>query len=347
MKSMIIRPVLVKEKDQFNSVVNHPLQSWEWGEFREKTGIKVIRLGLFDPSASSGQINLKAGYQLTVHPLPKIPHTLLYFPKGPMPNKTLVDALIKLGQEEKAILVKTELNILVDEKTSKPEFWKNLGLTPGQPLFTKHTFRLDLTKSDDKLLTEMKSKTRYNLRLSQRHGVKVVEDNSEKAFEIYLKLTMETTKRQGFYAHTPDYHRKMWQILQPAGIAHLLVAQYQNKPLVTWILFTFNKVLYYPYGASTREHQEVMPSYAMMWEAIQFGKKHGCNLFDLWGTPGPDPSPKDPWFGFHRFKEGFGAKLVEFVGTYDLIIDHRLYPLYNLGNALRWKLLRLKAKLPF
>lgn len=344
---MIIRPVLVEEKDQFNQVVNHPLQSWEWGEFREKTGIKVVRLGLFDPSTSSGRVKLKAGYQLTVHPLPKIPYSVIYFPKGPMPNKTLADALVKLGKEEKAILVKMEPNVIADEKTNKPELWKNLGLTPGQPLFTKHTFHIDLTKSDDELLASMKSKTRYNLRLSQRHGVKVVEDNSKQAFETYLKLMMETTKRQSFYAHDEDYHRKMWQIMNPASMAHLLVAKYKNKPLVTWILFTFNNVLYYPYGASTREHQEVMPSYAMMWETIQFGKKQGCRLFDLWGTPGPNPSPKDPWYGFHRFKLGFGAQLVEFVGTYDLVIDHRLYPLYNLANSLRWKLLRLKAKLPF
>ncbi|MBU3957328.1 peptidoglycan bridge formation glycyltransferase FemA/FemB family protein [Patescibacteria group bacterium] len=338
---MIIRPVLVEEKDQFNAVVNHPLQSWEWGEFREKTGIKVARLGLFDKKV------LKAGYQITIHPLPKIPYTIIYFPKGPIPDKTLVDALVKLGQEERAILVKLEPNIVADEKTSKPEAWKDLGLQPGQPLFTKHTFHIDLTKNDDELLAAMKPKTRYNLRLSQRHGVKVAEDNSQEAFETYLKLMMETTKRQSFYAHTPDYHRKMWQILQPAGIAHLLVAKYKNKPLVTWVLFTLNKVLYYPYGASTREHQEVMPSYAMMWEAIQFGKKQGCKLFDLWGTPGPDPSPKDPWFGFHRFKVGFGAQLVEFVGTYDLVINYKLYPLYNRANSLRWKLLRLKAKLPF
>jgi len=344
---MIIRSVLVKEKSQFNAVVNHPLQSWEWGEFREKTGRKVIRLGLFDPSTSSGRAKLKAGYQLTVHPLPKIPHNVIYFPKGPMPNKTLIKALAKLGQKEKAVLVKLEPNVIANEKNSQSEVWKNLSLHLGEPIFTKHTFHLDLTKSDDELLAAMKSKTRYNVRLSQRHGVEIVEDNSPKAFETYLKLMMETTKRQAFYAHTPDYHRKMWEILNPAGIAHLLVAKYKNKPLVTWILFTFNKVLYYPYGASSREQQKVMPSYAMMWEAIQFGKKQGCQLFDLWGTPGPEPSPKDPWFGFHRFKVGFGAQLVEFVGTYDLVVDHRLYPLYNLGNAMRWKLLRLKAKLPF
>jgi lipid II:glycine glycyltransferase (peptidoglycan interpeptide bridge formation enzyme) len=338
---MIIREVLPEEKDQFNAVVNHPLQSWEWGEFRKKTGREVIRLALLDKK------KIIAGYQVTIHPAFNLPYSLIYFPKGPMPDKSLVEALTKLGQEKKAIFVKLEPNVLVDEKNSKSDVWQNLGLRPGEPFFTKHTFYLDLTQSDEKLMTGMKSKTRYNLRLSQKHEVKVVEDNSDQAFEVYLKLMAETTKRQGFYAHTPDYHRKMWQTLKPSGLVHLLVATYQGKPLVTWVLFKFKDVLYYPYGWSTREHQNVMASYAMMWQAIQFGKKQGCKLFDLWGTPGPDPSPDDPWFGFHRFKLGFGAKVVEFVGTYDLVIDYRLYPFFNLGNALRWKLLRLKAKLPF
>jgi lipid II:glycine glycyltransferase (peptidoglycan interpeptide bridge formation enzyme) len=337
---MIIREVFPEEKDQFNQVVNHPLQTWEWGEFRKKTGRKVIRLALLDKK------KIQNGFQLTVHSYSKIPFKIIYFPKGPMPDQMMVGALSKVGQKEEAILVKLEPNVIADEKNSKPAVWKNLNLRPGRPLFTRHTFHLDLTKNEDELMKAMKSKTRYNIRLSQRHEVKVSEENSPAAFEAYLKLMTETTQRQGFYAHTPDYHRKMWQILQPAGIAHLLVARYKNQPLVTWMLFKFKDVLYYPYGWSTREHQNIMASYAMMWAAIRFGKKQGCQLFDLWGTPGPNPSPDDPWFGFHRFKLGFGAKVVEFVGTYDLVIDHRLYPIFNLANALRWKLLRLKAKLP-
>jgi len=338
---MLIREVLPEEKDQFNAVVNHPLQSWEWGEFRKKTGRAVIRLALLD------QKKILAGYQLTIHPIPKLNKNVIYFPKGPMPDKRLVKALVSLGIKEKAILVKLEPNVLTDEKKAQPEVWQNLGLKPGEPYFTKHTFYLDLTQSEEALMAMMKSKTRYNLRLSQKHGVKVTEDNSDQTFAAYLKLMEETTKRQGFYAHTPDYHRKMWATLKPSGLAHLLVATYQSKPLVTWVLFKFKDVLYYPYGWSTREQQNVMASYAMMWQAIQFGQKQGCKLFDLWGTPGPNPSPDDPWFGFHRFKLGFGAKVVEFVGTYDLVIDHRFYPFFNLGNAWRWKLLRLKAKLPF
>ena len=73
------------------------------------------------------------------------------------------------------------------------------------------------------------SKTRYNIRLAERKGVTVKEDNSDKAFDKYLELTRETVSRQGFYAHTEKYHRLMWDILKKAGIAYLLTATYKEK----------------------------------------------------------------------------------------------------------------------
>lgn len=307
----------------------HSLQSPEWGKFREKTGVKVIRL--------------KPGYQLTVHPIPKTPWTILYFPKGPKPDEAMLTALRKVGQQEKAILVKLEPNIRADQKTK--DFLISNGCRPGQPLFTKYTFQLNLAKTEKQILAGMKSKTRYNIRVSQRRGVEVIEDNSKKAFESYLKLTLETTKRQGFYAHTPEYHRLLWETLAPTGMYHLFLAKFQNKILAAYVFFTYDKVLYYPYGASTREHREMMAPYAIFWEAIKFGKQQGCRLFDMWGSLGPNPSPKDPWYGFHRFKEGFGGELVEFLGTYDLVIDPMIYPLYNFANLVRWKLLRLKSRI--
>ena len=221
------------------------------------------------------------------------------------------------------------------------------GCQPGRPLFTRHTLRIDLTKTEEKILARMKEKTRYNLRLAQKRGVEVVEDNSSEAFETYLKLLRETTQRQGFYAHTSQYHRKMWAALKKAGIARLLLAKYKGKVLAAWILFVFKKTLYYPYGASSREHRQVMPAYAMMWAAIQFGKKTGCETFDLWGSLGPNPNPQDPWFGFHRFKTGFGPDLIEFIGTYDLVVNSQIYPLIRRLEDWRWQWLRFRARLPF
>jgi lipid II:glycine glycyltransferase (peptidoglycan interpeptide bridge formation enzyme) len=79
-----------------------------------------------------------------------------------------------------------------------------------------------------------------------------------------------------------------------------------------------------------------------MWQAMLFGKNQGCHTFDLWGSLGPNPKKSDPWYGFHRFKKGYGGKLVEFIGSFDLVINKPLYKLYNIADSLRWKWLKLK-----
>lgn len=334
---MIVRQLLPEEKEKYNRVVNHPLQSWPWGEFRQKTDVKVIRLGEFQKE------NLFRAYQLTLHSLPHTSYTIGYLPKGPRPDERMIKALKEIGKEHNCLFIKMEPNIIKKSPKILVSQYPNIFPSP-RPLFSKYTFQIDLTQSEEELLQNMKSKTRYNLRLAQRKGVMVTEDNSDQAFETYLKLLKETTQRQGFYAHDEDYHRKMWKSLKPAGLAHLLKAEYQSEVLVIWILFRWHDTLYYPYGASSTKYRELMASNLIMWEAIRFGKKLGCYIFDLWGCLGPNPNPKDPWYGFHRFKQGYGPKLVEFIGSYDLVLDPRLYKLYNFCDSLRWKFLRLKRR---
>jgi lipid II:glycine glycyltransferase (peptidoglycan interpeptide bridge formation enzyme) len=342
---MIVREVFESERKNFNQVVTHPLQSWEWGEFREKTGLNVIRLGLFD-----GQ-KIKEGYQITIHPLPKTQYYIGYLPKGPMPNQIMLDTLKKLGQDRNLIMIKLEPNVGTKvSKVNSTKAFNNIhqflvenDCRQGRPIFTPYTFEIDLTQSETELFKKMKPKTRYNVRLAQKKDIQVFEDNSNRAFAWYLKLLKETAQRQKFYYHNDRYHRQMWESMKEANIAHLLLAKYQGKILVTWILFVFNNVLYYPYGASTAQYKDTMASNLIMWEAIKFGKKMGCQKFDLWGSLGPNYNPKDPWAGFHRFKEGYGGDLIEFLGSYDLVINHRLYPFFRLAENLRWKYLRLKT----
>jgi len=310
----------------------HPLQSENWGEFRKNTGIKVIKTKTF---------------LLTIHPVPHAPFTIGYYPKGPVPTKDALEELKTIGKEERCIFIQLEPNIETSEN-AKEKLYK-LGLRDSaHPLFTKYTFVLDLTKSEDQLLEDMHHKTRYNIRVAQKNNVEVKEENSEKAFEEYLKLTKETTQRQGFFAHTEKYHRLMWETLKTKKVnkdtlsAHLFIARYKNEPLVAWIVFVYKDTLYYPYGASSSQHREVMASNLMMWEVIKFGKKLGLKKFDMWGALGPEPDEKDPWYGFHRFKQGYGPKLVEFVGSYDLVISPVLYQVYVVADKLRWILLKLK-----
>ncbi len=304
---------------------SHPLQSKEWGEFRKKTEVKVIRIG---------------GVQMTVHKIPHMPWTIGYVPKGPLPTQDMISDLKKIGKQEKCIFIQLEPNA---SKISNFKFQiSNLGLRPSvHPLFTKYTFILDLTKSEEELLKAMHPKTRYNIKVALKHGVKIVEDNSDGTFETYLDLTKETTKRQGFYAHTEMYHQLMWDTLKNK-IAHLLLAKYGKQTLAAWILFVYKDTLYYPYGASSSLHRETMASNLMMWEAIRFGKKLGLKRFDMWGALEPNPDKNDSWYGFHKFKEGYGPQHVEFLGSFDLIINPVLYQLYKILDKIRWIFLGLK-----
>jgi len=133
----------------------------------------------------------------------------------------------------------------------------------------------------------------------------------------------------------------MWATLHGGGMAHLLVARYEGEIITTWVLFRFGDTLYYPYGASTREHREVMANNLVMWEAIKLAKKWGLRYLDMWGALGPDADPHDPWYGFHTFKAGYGARHVEYLGTWDFVAHKTLYKIYRKAEWLRWKLLRL------
>ncbi len=315
-------------QSEWNAQVDHPLQSYEWGEFRELTGVKVVR---------------EAGVQITIHRIPRTQFSVGYLPKGPMPTAEQVAILKKVAKEYNCIFIKVEPKIEVAGDSFKlREEMGSMGFVEGRSLFTKYNFVLDVTPSIEDLSAAFKQKTRYNIKVAEKRGVTVEIDNSDEAFERYLQLTEETTKRQGFYAHSREYHKKMWSILHPAGIAHLLVAKYNGEIITTWVLFKFNDTLYYPYGASTREHREVMANNLVMFTAIKLAKEWGLKYLDMWGALGPEPDSSDPWFGFHTFKSGYGARHVEYIGTWDYIAKPWLYKMYRLGEKIRWAILRLR-----
>lgn len=352
---MEIREITIKDKSEFNKVVSHPLQSFEWGEFREKTGIKVVRLGFFEKG------KLVKGFTLTIHKIPHTPWFIGYLPKGYLPDTELINELRKIGKEEKCIFIQLEPNVVSHpwggrlERSGSHDSPNVDGLRPAaHPLFTKYTFVLDLSKSEEELLKNMHPKARYNIKVALKHGVEIIEDNSQIAFEDYWRLMQETTNRQNFYAHTKRYHRLMRDSLQIQNTkykipntniltSHLFLAKYQGKVLTAWVLFVFKDTLYYPYGASSSENREVMASNLIMWDSIRFGKKLGLKKFDMWGALGPTPDPKDPWYGFHSFKEKYGPEHVEFIGSYDLVINPLLYQGYELVDRLRWFYLKLAS----
>ena len=341
---MISRILYSEEKDQYNALINHPVQTWEWGDFQISQGHKVYRLGVFDNKKMVG------AYSLSFHTIPKTSLTIGTILRGPAVDEEMLNTVRKIATDEKAVFVKFEPDVY--QKIFHPDGQiENLnvsmeypGLFPSPKVaFYPHTFLVDLTKTETQLLEGMHSKTRYNIKIANRNDVKVIEDNSDSGFETYLDLLFQTTKRQGFYLHNRAYHQQLWQVLKKTGMAHIFIASYQGQPLSSFMLFTLKDKLFYPYGASLPLHREVMAQNLLMWESVKFGQSQNLKTFDMWGCLGPEAREGEQGFGFHRFKQGYGGTLVQYVGTYDFILDRRLYDLYNLVDRYRWKFLRLKA----
>lgn len=158
--------------------------------------------------------------------------------------------------------------------------------------------------------------------------------DNEEGFHIFSRLYFETCKRQKYFGHTPEYHHLIWKHLQNK-IAHILIAFYEDTPLAAYELFYFHNTLYYPYGGSSLEHRNLMGANLLMWEAMRLGLSLGATNFDMWGALAPDYKEDNPWAGFTRFKEGYGAVFTEMIGSFDLVIKPTLYPAYTALHSLR------------
>ncbi len=311
----------------------HPLQSWAWGEARKKMGLEVLRIGQFKNTAF---INV---FQLSFHKIPNTPFKIGYLPRSPFPSKEVLTFLYDYAKKNNIIFIKIEPYTLENSFNVKRSTL-NIKESP-HPLFPMWTQIIDLTKSEDELLKNMKSKTRYNIKLAQKKGVVIKEESNEKGFTVFAKLYFDTCRRQKYYGHDINYHRIIWETLK-ANIAHILIAYFGNEPVAAYELFYFNNICYYPYGGSSLARRNTMAANLLMWEAIKLGKKLGAEKFDMWGSLPPNYNLNNPWSGFTRFKEGYGGKFIQFIRSSDLVINPLLYQGYNLAFKLRE--LFLKAK---
>lgn len=317
------------DRQTFNTLAPHPLQSWQWGDARKHMGIEVVRIGEFEKN------KLKEVFQLTIHQLPFTNYQIGYLPRSIFPSEKVLEYLYEYARRNKIIFVKIEPYVSKSQKNFKYQITKS-----KHPLFPEWTQILDLTKSEEELLKNMHHKTRYNIKLAQKKGVIVKEMSDKEGFEIFSKLYFETCKRQQYYGHTPTYHQIVWESLKDS-IAHILIAFYNNTPIAAYELFHFRDILYYPYGGTSLEYRNVMAPNLLMWEAIRFGKNLRATRFDMWGSLEPGYDQNHQWSGFTRFKEGYNGSFTQMAGSYDLVIHPTLYSIYSTLYSLRNIYLRI------
>jgi len=172
-----------------------------------------------------------------------------------------------------------------------------------------------LGRGEDQLLAAMHSKTRYNIRLAARRGV-TVREGLEADLPAFYEVLLETARRDRFLVRGRAYFEAMWRECLGRGLGWLLLGEAEGRLLAGAIVFRLGPLAWYLYGASANRERERMAAHAVQWAAIQRSRAAGCAIYDFRGVSG-DLRPEHPLYGLYRFKQGFGAQLVEWVGEWD------------------------------
>ena len=335
----------------------HMLQTWEWAQVKEKYGWKarpmVWRSAAKDEPSAAAMVLERAISPAGFTSRLKV----LYIPKGP--NLDWGDAPLRQGvladlqafaRRQGAIFVKIDPDVklgvgvpgAVDAREEpcgqavQSELEKNGWLFSPDQIQFRNTVLIDLTPDEDEMLARMKQKTRYNIRLAEKRGVRVRAAGTADLALLY-RMYAETSTRDGFVIRGEDYYQTVWRTFHTGSIeqpsktvpfSEPLIAEVGGQPVAAISLFYFAGHAYYLYGMSRDAHREMMPNHLLQWEAMRRAKELGCRDYNLWGAPN-EFNEADKLWGVFRFKEGLGGSVDRTIGAWDFTANRRMYKLYT------------------
>jgi len=194
------------------------------------------------------------------------------------------------------------------------------------------TIEIDLRLSEDELLGSMRPKTRYNVRLSGRKGVRVSRADV-RHLASWHELYTQTAARKRFRPQSLDYFRTLFDLAaEHRPDVRLYLAHSGPAMLGGIVVVHIGTTATYLYGASAAAERSLMAPDALQWHAIAEARRAGCRRYDLFGVP-PAPDAGHPMYGLYRFKTGFGGRLVHRRGAWDYVYDRESYALYEAAEA--------------
>ena len=320
-------------------VLAHPeanfLQSWYWGEFHIALGKKIHRVGFFKEEKLVGIMlciveDAKRGRYLTV-------------PAGPIidwednaANKSFFEEIKKIAKEDKCVFVRVRPQ-LISNDFSKKLFAKSKFVNAPTHLHAQLTSQLDITKSEDELMSKMRKTTRYEIRKAISEGLAVTKTNDPATIKKFFELQLETSKRQKFVPFSYKFLYEQFKIFVESGNAILYSAKFKNRLLAQAFIIFYGTEAVYHYGASTNVGRKYPGAYLIQWEAIKEAKKRGMQRYNFWGVC-PSEQKDHRFYGISVFKRGFGGVDLEYLNAQDFVINYPRYKLNYLIEIVRKKI---------
>jgi lipid II:glycine glycyltransferase (peptidoglycan interpeptide bridge formation enzyme) len=325
------------------------LQSGFWGAFKQEHGWRPLAFEVMAGGASFGLLVLTRRLARRF--------TIAYVPFGPVydPCTGRGALLAGIALAVRPLLPGGTLFLRYDlpwRRDGEGPYFRG-GKLPqvsksSSDMQPPNTVVVDISGPADTVLGSMKSKTRYNIRLAQKKGV-TVSEGSEDDLPRWYALYQETARRDRIGIHSLAYYqgllRSSREYRGTAPAVQLLLAWHEGELLAGNIVAFWKDRAAYLYGASSGNKRNLMPTYALQWEAVRRAQSAGCRTYDLFGVP-PRPDPGHPMAGLYQFKTGFSEEVLERWGTWDAPYRPVMCALYRAAEAARmFYYRRLKKRL--
>lgn len=319
--SLTVRELNTSETEDWDLLIKaNPqgcfMQTSVWADFKQLEGYQTFRYGLFKNNILVGGCI----YYL-------YPHTnqanLLFIPGGPNLPEIDTEIAIELLLHKGEIIAKEKGAIALRIEplwTEKPNYLPSFVRAPAD-LLPCETLLIDLQPTTDEILAAMKPKGRYNIRLSQRHGVKIEFSSDSQTIPRFYDLFWETVQRQEFFGEPYGFFINLCQTLFAANMAEIGLATWNGEIVAAIIVVYCGYTATYLYGGSSLLHKQVMANYGLHWQAIQRAKMRGCQVYDFYGfTRDVDHS----YAKFSQFKSRFGGRHIKNIGAHDYFFYDQL-----------------------
>ncbi len=302
------------------------LQSYEWGDFQLSVGHEPIRLQVLGDSKVIWQ------GQGFVHWLP-FGLKYIYFPRISNIDEKVWGTVHQWLVQKKFVFARIEPILPITNY--------QLPITITSNRQPKRTLTLNLIKSEEELLSGMHQKTRYNIRVAEKHGVEI---RDEKNADVFWQLNIQTTARDKFKSHDKMYYEKMLA----CPLTRQYTAWYNGVPIASHIHVVHSGVWTYLHGTSGNEFRNVMAPYLLHWYSIQQAKEIGCSVYDFWGIApvavegaiiseynGITWQADHAWTGITRYKAGFGGEVRGYPSAFEISVRSVLYRIIETIKTMR------------
>nr|BBH89510.1 hypothetical protein KTC_42610 [Thermosporothrix sp. COM3] len=328
---------IITDRQQWNDFVTSSVccnitQSYEWGDYATQLdGVQeTLRVGVVDNDGK-----LCAAMLILVSQAPIIKQTYFYAPRGPIiedPHSPAMTVLLNFVKAEAhkrgAFMLKVEPSV-ADRNLKWSSALRRFGFHANPHyVHIRHEWVLDIQPDEKTLLSQMKEKWRYNIRLAGRKGVTVRPGTSDADFDAFFRLYQVTSERDRFHINSKEFYRNVLETFRSQDMGQLFIAEYEGKPIAAIIVLCFGRWSWYMYGASGNEHRERMPNHLLQWTGIQWAKQHGCWYYNFRGIPDILEEGQELW-GVYQFKRGFGGYPIRFMDTHDLAYRPVVYQTYR------------------